>query len=282
MPWRTRCLNAASSVRKSGTWIVRRMVVGSRPMSWQCWPRTLNLLRDLFGGALDVRGVGVLGDGKQRALFAAAADEDRRVGLLDVRRVVRRLVELVVAALEHRLRLRPELLDHLDGFVEAAEALASGVEGDGEGVVLVGVPGGAEAELEAAVGDVVDGRGLLGEDGGMAVGVAGDEDAEADARGGLGEGGEGGPALHAGALGAEGGAEAGDEVVHQPEAVEVGVLVEVLPGVEEVGPADAGLGGDGVEFDCGHGISGLSGERRWSGRVSNPPLRGHCRFPAAV
>ena len=100
------------------------------------------------------------------------------------------------------------------------------MEGDAEGLVLVLVPGGTEPELEAAVRDVIDRRRHLREHGGMAVGVAGDEHAEPHALRRLGERREGCPAFHAAPSAPIAAPEAGDEVIHEPETVEVGVLVE--------------------------------------------------------
>jgi hypothetical protein len=155
------------------------------------------LVRDFLRRPPNVRSVGVLSDGQQRALLAPTTDQDRRVRLLDVRRVVGRLVQLVVAALEVGLRLRPEQLDHLHGFVQPLQSLARRVEGDCEDVVLVRMPGSADAELQPAAGDVIDRRRLLGQDRRVSVGVAANEDAKPHARGRLSEGGEARPALHA-------------------------------------------------------------------------------------
>src|SRR3990172_7673362 len=88
----------------------------------------------------------------------------------------------------------------------------------------------------------------------MAVGVAADQDADAYAGGSHSQGGQSGPALQAGALRVGGGAAPCDEVVHEPEVIEVGLAVELLPEGEELVPGDTRLGGLHTELD-GHDAS---------------------------
>ena len=92
------------------------------------------------------------------------------------------LVELVVAAVEVGELLGPEPPRDLAGFAEAPDTLAGRVERDPHTLVLVFVPTGADAELEAAVGDHVHRGRHVGMDRGVAVGVARDHQAEAQAR----------------------------------------------------------------------------------------------------
>ena len=82
-------------------------------------------------------------------------------------------------------------------------------------------PAGADAELEAAAGDVVDGGGHVREEGGVAVGVADDEHAAAHAAGLGGHRGEQREALEAGAFGV---GEDRDEVVEDGAPVVAHVL----------------------------------------------------------
>ena len=96
-----------------------------------------------------------------------------------------------------------------------------GVERDAHAGVLVLVPAGADAEIEPAVGDDVDGGGDVGEHGGVTVGVAGDHQPEAQAGGLGGVGGQQRPTLQA---------RAGDVAVDRVEVVEEpGVLEDGRP-----------------------------------------------------
>ena len=68
--------------------------------------------------------------------------------------------------------------DERAGLFEAVRALAHGREVPAVGLVLADVPSRADAERDAAAGDDVDGGRHLGQERRVAVGVAGDEDAE--------------------------------------------------------------------------------------------------------
>src|SRR3954447_13925180 len=72
--------------------------------------------------------------------IAAAADDYGRMRLLDVRRLVWRLVERVVLPPELRPRLRPQQLDHLNGLVEALHPFPPPPELDTEAPVLAAPP----------------------------------------------------------------------------------------------------------------------------------------------
>ena len=87
---------------------------------------------------------------------------------------------LVVAALERRPVLREHRLRDRQRLVEPVHALADRREVEPEGVVLGLEPGRTEPKIGAPAGDHVERRGRLREQGGVAVGHAGHERAEAD------------------------------------------------------------------------------------------------------
>src|SRR5713101_8587689 len=103
----------------------------------------LALLRQRLRAAPDVPVVGPARDDLERDLFAAAADHQLGARLLYGLGHERRVVELVVLALEGRAILGPEHAQHLAGLVEALESLAHRVERDAVGRVLVFLPAGA-------------------------------------------------------------------------------------------------------------------------------------------
>jgi hypothetical protein len=202
--------------------------------------------------APDVPFISVLGSEPVGDLFAIAADEDRGVGSLYWLRCQRGVGELVEFPIEVSSLVLEEGADHRDGLFEAAKAAAYGVEGDAVGLVLVLLPSRANAEDEAAAADVVDLRGHLGEDGGVAVSVAGDHGAEADARHGGGESGDTGPGFASGPTVVF---LVRHEVVRDPEVVPA-ALLNVLSEVPEGLPL-TGLVGSCAElhrdprFVCG-------------------------------
>ena len=122
--------------------------------------------------AVQVHHVAVARQGAQRPLLAGTADQDRD------RCVVaaggeRRRVEPVVLALEVDGLSGPEQgPDQLDGLLEAVLAFLHRRERPAVGLVLALEPGGADAEDEAAVGDVVQGARHLGDQAGIPVRVA--------------------------------------------------------------------------------------------------------------
>src|SRR6185436_19750462 len=87
---------------------------------------------------------------------------------------------LVVAAFEIGTLVVEEAADDLDRLLQHPETLRSRVERDVVGGVLVLLPARAKAQDGAAAADDIDLRDLLGEDGRVAVGVAGHERAETD------------------------------------------------------------------------------------------------------
>ena len=104
----------------------------------------------------------------------------------------------------------------LDRLAEAGDQLGFVRKGDAEHLVLGHEPAGAEAELEAAAGDVVDRDRLLGQQRRVAEGVAGDQDAEADALRGQSQPSQQRPGLEDRAVQLE----RRHVVIGQPEAVE--------------------------------------------------------------
>ena len=195
-------------------------------------------LAQRVGRAPGVPDVGVAGDEGERSLRALAADPDRRVGALHRGGAEAGIVQGHDLAVVGDGLAGEEAGDDLEGVLQQVEALARRGEGDAELGVLLVEPGGAERELQAAVRGVVDGHGLGGEHRGVAVGGAGDEQAEADALGDAGEGGEGGHALEglARALAVH-----GLEVVEAPGAVEAEPLGQ-LHAPDDLVPRHALLG----------------------------------------
>ena len=123
---------------------------------------------------------------------------------------------------------------------EPLEPFPHGVERNAVLAVLVLLPARAQAEHEAAAGHVVDGRGHLREHGRVAIRVAGDQRADADARHGRGQGRERGPGLgpgHARLLAVR------HEVVGVPDAVPAGGL-DVAGDLEHVVERLLGVGPD--------------------------------------
>src|SRR5438067_7894586 len=106
-------------------------------------------------------GVGVTGDDRQHQLFPAGTDPDGRVRSLDGFRVIARPCQLVVPSLEGGTVLRHQQADDLHALLQSLGPLPERWEGDPQLLVFRLVPGGAQAELEPAAGDVVDGDGLV-------------------------------------------------------------------------------------------------------------------------
>ncbi len=128
--------------------------------------------------AEQVARVGVLRDQAQRLLLPSAADEDRRARRLKRLRDADRLGELVVLALVGAVVVAPHLLADLDGLLKALEPLGERRVRHAERAVLALVPGRADAEHRPAAGQDVERGDDLREQAGVAVGDAGDEQAE--------------------------------------------------------------------------------------------------------
>ena len=125
--------------------------------------------------------------------------------------------------------LGEEPLDDLARLAEPPDALARRVERDAHAFVLVLIPARADPQIQPAVGDDVDRRGHVGMHGGMAVGVAGDHLAKAQALGLRRKGREQRPALQAGAIEI---ALDRREMVEKPGVLEGRRRVGVLPDLQ--------------------------------------------------
>ena len=124
------------------------------------------------GPSVEVHHVAVARQGAQRPLLAGAADQDRDRVPVAARREGRR-IEAVVLALEIDRLAGPEKSpDQLDGLLESVLALLHRWERPAVGLVLALEPGGADAEHEAAVGNVVERSGHLRRERRVAVRVA--------------------------------------------------------------------------------------------------------------
>jgi hypothetical protein len=124
-----------------------------------------------------------IGDDAQGELLAGATNHKGRVGFLDGFGLATGFFELVVAPVEVGELLSKEALGDFAGFTEAANALARGIERQTHAGVFVFVPASTHAKVEAATRDNVDSSGHVGMHGGVAVGVAGDHQADAQALG---------------------------------------------------------------------------------------------------
>lgn len=74
---------------------------------------------------------------------------------------------------------------HLAGFLEAVEAFLDAAQLDAVGAGFLLVPAGADPQLEAPVGDDVEGGRHVGQHRGVAVVDPGDQGAQPQSRGGL-------------------------------------------------------------------------------------------------
>jgi len=131
----------------------------------------------------------------QRTFLAAAADRDRRMRPLHRLRLAPGLGQLDVAARERGGGLAQQADDGLDTLVEPVEAFPQRRQRDAVGVAFLLVPPGAEAKLQPAAGDDVDGGGHVGQHGRMPVHHTGHLAAEPDPPGGLRHRGQHGPGL---------------------------------------------------------------------------------------
>ncbi len=174
------------------------------------------------------------------------ADDDRRVRALDGLGVAERTGEVEVGAVEvERLGLGPQPADDRAGLGEALHGVVEVVEGQAVRVVLApgqrvaGARARADAEVEPAAGDDVDGRGDLGQHRGRPEAVARHEQPEAQPVRLRGEGGEQGPALEDRPVRV---AADRHEVVEQPGVLDLGDRVRLVPHAQDVVVADL-LGG---------------------------------------
>jgi hypothetical protein len=155
------------------------------------------------------------------------------VRLLDRLGLAVRLLEGVVGALVGRALLGQQSDDDVAGLVEPVHALLDAEQVDAVRVRLVGVPTGAEAQLEATVGDLVERGSHVREHRRVPVRNPGDEHADAEPAGRLGQRRERDPPLQARPAAI---AEDRFEVVEGPAGLEHVDLVGRLPDGEHVVP----------------------------------------------
>ena len=172
-------------------------------------------------------------------LLAAGAEPERRVRLLDRARLDDDVVELpALAVMGKAAWRRPRLADHLHGFVEPLGRLLGRDAEAGELVAAVAL---ADAEIEAAVRQQVEGRRLLGDEDRVVPGQHDDRGAETDA---LGTGRQVGEQAHRG----RDLAKAGEMVLDQEDARKAELLGldhvvdEIVVGVAVAGRAATGAG----------------------------------------
>ena len=161
-------------------------------------------------------------------VLGVAADQDRRVGLLDGLGVAAQQGEVVELAVELGALLRPQLLQHEAGFEGLRPRPADVAAHDG-GLFLV--PAGADAEDEAPAAVAVEGGDLLGEEQRVALGHEQDARPDSDVGGRRRRQGHGNDRVHeAGHLPAgedrriAGALDGRDGMVGDPERLEAGVL----------------------------------------------------------
>src|SRR5665213_1218766 len=122
------------------------------------------------------------GDEADRA-GTRSSDPDWWMRFLDRLGVGDRVGHLVVTTVEVGPLLGPQRFDDPQRLAEPPDPVVEAF--DPVHGVLDSRPGGADAELEAAAGQVVDSDRELGQERGIAVGVAGDHAADSYALGGL-------------------------------------------------------------------------------------------------
>src|SRR5579884_507965 len=127
--------------------------------------------------------VGVFGDQAQRLFLTLAADQDREV------------------ARGRRIQFGQTGFDAGQRSAEVVEPTGRGAEFVAVFVVVFLFPARPDAEYQTPVADVVDGAGHVGEQLGVAVGVAGHQCADFDARRLLGPGAQHRPGFEVGAVG---------------------------------------------------------------------------------
>src|SRR4029453_3508534 len=167
------------------------------------------------------------------------AEGERRPGSLDGTRTKVGVLQPVVPAGEGRRSVAQQRVHDLHRLVEPADQLARRGKFDPELLVLGNEPAGPETQLETSVGDMIDGHGLVREEGGVTEVVAAHQHADPDALGPRGEGGEHRPPFVEGA----GRSARLIEVVAVPDAVEAEAL-EVLPALDERGPGQVLVGAE--------------------------------------
>src|SRR5665647_1504383 len=175
------------------------------------------LVREALNGPVDVGVVTHPGHDPQGLLLPAAGDPQRDVRLLQRLGVHPGAVHLEVRPVQGGLAGLPGLLHDLHALVQGADPHPGAGEAVAVGPPLVLVPAGADAHLDPAAADDVDGRGDLREVRGVAVGHAGAHLTEPDPRRRRREGGHQGPGLVRRLVGRLG---HGVEVVVDPDRLE--------------------------------------------------------------
>ena len=122
--------------------------------------------------------------------FSAAADQDLRAALLNRTRHVERALYAEELPFERRPVFREHELGDLHRLVQAVHATRDGRKVDAIANVLVLIPRGTDPEDGATPGDDVEGRDLFGQQRRIAIGDAGDQGSELDARSPRRDGGE--------------------------------------------------------------------------------------------
>ena len=198
-------------------------------------PQDLDLVAQEVDTAAAIPALRVLRHRAQRLLLAFPTDhEGQLAGTAIGQGLVLQVVEVVVTIRGRGDRLTSqERGDAGHRLVEPVQALAeAGPEIDAVGGVLVLEPGATEAQPGPTAADVIDGHGRLGGQAGVAEGVGTDHEAELDAFGRRGPGGQECPALEDRLQRV---AHDGVEVVPRPQAVDAdrvgkpGDLSKVFP-----------------------------------------------------
>src|SRR6185437_689677 len=217
-------------------------------------------------GQVEFGGVG--GGEAGRALGAATADDQRRVGLLHRLGQRRAVLHLVVPPVEVEGladRRVPESGEDGELLLQALEALTEGREREGVGGVLGVVPARAEAELDPSAAHRVDLRHLDGEQAGRAESRRRHERAEPDALGLAGDTAQRDPGVGRARQAVP---THGEEVVRAEERVEALLLGPLCDGEQlVVGGALLGLDED-PELHGRHAIGHGPSRRRDSARQS--------------
>ncbi len=168
-------------------------------------------------------------------LLAAAADHQRNV--VAEAGIGHRLLGAVVRAGERRALALDHRHDDLERLVELVEPVGERAELVSELVVLELEPARSETQDGAALAHHVERGDRLGQQRGIAIGVAGDQGAQLDVLGGRRQATQGGVGLQHRLVG---GAEPGQlvEVVHHEDGVEAGRIS--LPRLRDDGGVELG------------------------------------------
>src|SRR5215813_2703998 len=134
--------------------------------------------------APDIPVISVFGSNTQRASLTTAADQQFGMRLLQRLGKQGGFGELIILAVESRGGLGPEPEQHLTGFFKTVQAFSNRVVRNPIGGVLIALPGSTYTTDEVSTGHDVHCRGHFRDDGGMVIGIPGDEGADTQALGG--------------------------------------------------------------------------------------------------